>query len=93
MKEFKSRGISLENMVGENPVKEKGTTGKPPGKTYNQTIALTEDLVWELRTFAADHRYRGVKTILEAMVGCFLKEDGTLDREKLEDFWREYVEK
>lgn len=24
MKEFKSRGISLENMVGENPVKEKG---------------------------------------------------------------------
>ena len=45
MKEFKSRGISLENMVGENPVKEKGTTGKPAGKTYNQTIALTEDLV------------------------------------------------
>lgn len=93
MKEFKSRGISLENMVGENTVKEKGMTGKPAGKTYNQTIALAEDLVWELRTFAADHRYRGVKTILEAIIGCFLKEDGTLDREKLEDFWREYVEK
>ena len=93
MKEFKSRGISLENMVGENTVKEKGMTGKPAGKTYNQPIARAEDLVWELRTFAADHRYRGVKTILEAMIGCFLKEDGTLDREKLEDFWREYVEK
>ena len=93
MKEFKSRGISLENMVGENTVKEKGMTGKPAGKTYNQTIALAEDLVWELRPVAADHRYRGVKTILEAMIGCFLKEDGTLDREKLEDFWREYVEK
>lgn len=32
MKEFKSRGISLENMVGENTVKEKGMTGKPAGK-------------------------------------------------------------
>lgn len=92
MKEFKSKGISLENMVGENPGKEKGMAGKTSGKTYNQTIALTEDLVWELRTFAADHRYRGVKTVLEAIIGCFVKEDGTLDRDKLENFWKEYVE-
>lgn len=89
MKEFKSKGISLEGIVGENLVKEKKTTGK----TYNQTIALTEDLVWELRTFAADHRCRGVKTVLEAMVGCFVREDGALDRDKLEDFWRKYVNK
>lgn len=88
MKEFKSKGISLENMVGENPGKEKSMAGK----TYNQTIALTEDLVWELRTFAADHRYRGVKTVLETIIGCFVKEDGTLDRDKLENFWKEYVE-
>jgi len=92
MKEFKSKGISLENMVGENPGKEKSMAGKASGKTYNQTIALTEDLVWELRTFAADHRYRGVKTVLETIIGCFVKEDGTLDRDKLENFWKEYVE-
>lgn len=92
MKEFKSKGISLENMVGENPGKEKEMAGKTSGKTYNQTIALTEDLVWELRTFAADHRYRGVKTVLETIIGCFVKEDGTLDRDKLENFWKEYVE-
>ena len=55
MKEFKSKGISLENMVGADPMKEKKTAGTP-GKAYNQTIVLTEDLVWELRTFAADHR-------------------------------------
>ena len=88
MKEFKSKGISLENMVGADPMKEKKT-----GKAYNQTIVLTEDLVWELRTFAADHRYRGVKTVIEAMIGCFLKEDGTLDRDRLEQFWEEYVKK
>ena len=35
MKNFKSKGISLENMVGEGlPVKEKAR------KAYNQTIAL-----------------------------------------------------
>ena len=62
MKEFKSKGISLENMVGAEPMKEKKVAGTP-GKAYNQTIVLTEDLVWELRTFAADHRYRGVKTV------------------------------
>ena len=80
MKEFKSKGISLENMVGADPMKEKKT-------------AETEDLVWELRTFAADHRYRGVKTVIEAMIGCFLREDGTLDRDRLEQFWKEYVKK
>ena len=84
MKEFKSKGISLENMVG---------AAETPGKAYNQTIVLTEDLVWELRTFAADHRYRGVKTVIEAMIGCFLREDGTLDRDRLEQFWKEYVKK
>ena len=83
MKEFKSKGISLENMVGADPM----------GKAYNQTIVPTEDLVWELRTFAADHRYRGVKTVIEAMIGCFLREDGTLDRDRLEQFWKEYVKK
>ena len=41
MKEFKSKGISLEGIVGENPVKEK----KAAGKAYNQSIAITEDLV------------------------------------------------
>ena len=46
MKEFKSKGISLENMVGADPMKEKKTAGTP-GKAYNQTIVLTEDLVWE----------------------------------------------
>ena len=92
MKEFKSKGISLENMVGADPMKEK-KTASTPGKTYNQTIVLTEDLVWELRTFAADHRYRGVKTVIEAMIGCFLREDGTLDRDRLEQFWKEYVKK
>ena len=45
MKEFKSKGISLENMVGADPMKEKKTAGTP-GKAYNQTIVLTEDLVW-----------------------------------------------
>ena len=97
MKEFKSKGISLENMVGADPMKEKKTalpkTAGTPGKAYNQTIVLTEDLVWELRTFAADHRYRGVKTVIEAMIGCFLREDGTLDRDRLEQFWKEYVKK
>ena len=88
MKEFKSKGISLENMVGADPMKEK-KTARTPGKTYNQTIVLTE----ELRTFAADHRYRGVKTVIEAMIGCFLREDGTLDRDRLEQFWKEYVKK
>ncbi|WHX10612.1 hypothetical protein QNN11_03775 [Phocaeicola dorei] len=91
MKEFKSKGISLENMVGADPMKEKN--GEDTGKAYNQTIVLTEDLVWELRTFAADHRYRGVKTVIEAMIGCFLREDGTLDRDRLEQFWKEYVKK
>ena len=86
MKEFKSKGISLENMVGADPMKEK-KMARTPGKAYNQTIVLTEDLVWELRTFAADHRYRGVKTVIEAMIGCFLREDGTLDRDRLERFW------
>ena len=81
MKEFKSKGISLENMVGAEPMKEKKVAGTP-GKAYNQTIVLTEDLVWELRTFAA-----------EAMIGCFLREDGTLDRDRLEQFWKEYVKK
>ena len=42
MKEFKSKGISLEGIVGENPAKEK----KAAGKAYNQSIAITEDLVW-----------------------------------------------
>ena len=28
MKDFTSKGISLENMVGETPGKEKGMTGK-----------------------------------------------------------------
>ncbi len=91
MKEFKSKGISL-NMVGADPMKEK-KTAETPGKAYNQTIVLTEDLVWELRTFAADHRYRGVKTVIEAMIGCFLREDGTLDRDRLEQLWKEYVKK
>ncbi len=45
MKEFKSKGISLENMVGADPMKEKKTAGTP-GKAYNQTIVLTEDLVF-----------------------------------------------
>lgn len=92
MKKFKSKGISLENMVGEILGKEKGMAGKTSPKT-NQTVALTEDLIWELRTFASDHRYRGVKTLLEAMIGCFVKEDGTLDRDKLESFWKLYVKK
>ena len=34
MKEFKSKGISLEGIVGENPVKEK----KNAVKSYNQII-------------------------------------------------------
>ena len=85
MKDFTSKGISLENMVGETPGKEKGMTGKTSPKT-NQTVALTEDLKW-------DHRCRGVKTLLETMIECFVKEDGTLDRDKLERFWREYVKK
>ena len=89
MKEFKSKGISLEGIVGENPVKEKKTAGK----AYNQSIAITEDLVWELRSFASDHRCRGVKTVLEKIVGCFVREDGTLDRDKLEEFWRKDVNK
>ena len=88
MKEFKSNGISMENMVGETPGKGKGASSKT-----NQTVALTEDLKWELRTFASDHRCRGVKTLLETMIECFVREDGTLDRDKLEGFWREYVEK
>lgn len=88
MKEFKSNGISMENMVGETPGKGKGASPKT-----NQTISLPEDLIWELRTFAADHRRRGVKTVLEEVIGCFVKEDGTLDRDKLECFWKEYVEK
>ena len=70
MKDFTSKGISLENMVGETPGKEKGMTGK-----------------------TSDHRCRGVKTLLETMIECFVREDGTLDRDKLEGFWREYVEK
>ncbi len=93
MKEFKSKGISLENMVGGRPHERKKKMAGTPGKAYNQTIVLTEDLVWELRTFAADHRYRGVKTVIEAMIGCFLREDGTLDRDRLEQFWKEYVKK
>lgn len=92
MKDFTSKGISLENMVGENPGKEKDMTGKTSPKT-NQTVALTEELKWELRTFASNHRCRGVKTLLETMIGCFVKEDGMLDRDKLESFWREYVKK
>lgn len=28
MKEFKSKGISLENMVGADPMKEKNKSGK-----------------------------------------------------------------
>ena len=48
MKDFTSKGISLENMVGETPGKEKGMTGKTSPKT-NQTVALTEDLKWESR--------------------------------------------
>ena len=43
MKEFKSKGISLENMVGADPMKEK-KTARTPGKAYNQTIVLTEVL-------------------------------------------------
>ena len=48
------------------------------------------------RTFqlvSTDHRCRGVKTVLEKIVGCFVREDGTLDRDKLEEFWRKYVNK
>ena len=33
MKDFTSKGISLENMVGETPGKEKGMTGKTSPKT------------------------------------------------------------
>ena len=91
MKEFKSKGISLEIWWGRTYERKK--VAGTPGKAYNQTIVLTEDLVWELRTFAADHRYRGVKTVIEAMIGCFLREDGTLDRDRLEQFWKEYVKK
>lgn len=36
---------------------------------------------------------QGVKTVLEKIVGCFVREDGTLDRDKLEEFWRKYVNK
>ena len=43
MKDFTSTGISLENMVGETPGKEKGRPGKTSPKT-NQTDARTEDL-------------------------------------------------
>ena len=98
MKDFTSKGISLENMVGETPGKEKGMTGKTSPKT-NQTVALTEDLKWELRTFASDHRCRGVKTLLETMIECFVRElrraEGVCagNRDKLERFWREYVKK
>ena len=31
-----------------------------------------------------------VKTVIEAMIGCF-REDGTLDRDRLEQFCKEYV--
>ncbi|MFQ7372927.1 MAG: hypothetical protein ACLROV_19595 [Phocaeicola vulgatus] len=93
MKEFKSKGISPGKYGGGRPHERKKKTAETPGKAYNQTIVLTEDLVWELRTFAADHRYRGVKTVIEAMIGCFLREDGTLDRDRLEQFWKEYVKK
>lgn len=33
MKDFTSKGISLENMVGETPGKEKGMTEKTSPKT------------------------------------------------------------
>ena len=89
MKEFKSKGISLEGIVGANPVKETKTAGT----AYTQSIAIPESLVWELRSFASDHRCRGGKTVLEKIVGCFVREDGTLDRDKLEEFWRKYVNK
>ena len=37
MKEFKSKGISLEGIVGENPAKEKKTAGK----AYKKSIEIT----------------------------------------------------
>ena len=37
MKEFKSKGISLENMVGADPMKEK-KMARTPGKAYNPRI-------------------------------------------------------
>ena len=37
MKEFKSKGISLENMVGADPMKEKKTAGTP-GKAYGTVL-------------------------------------------------------
>ena len=92
MKEFKSKGISLENMVGADPMKEKKTAGTP-GKAYKQTIALTGGLAGAPRKTGDGHRSRGVKTVIEAMIGCFLREDGTLDRDRLEQFWKEYVKK
>ena len=48
MKEFKSKGISLENMVGADPMKEK-KTAETPGKAYNQTIVLTEEFLKRIR--------------------------------------------
>ena len=68
MKEFKSKGIWK---YGGGRTYEKKKWRGTPGKAYNQTIVLTEDLVWELRTFAADHRYRGANTVIEATIGCF----------------------
>lgn len=79
-------------MVGETPGKEKGMTGKTSPKT-NQTVALTEDLNGSYGRSLRIHRCRGVKTLLETMIECFVREDGTLDRDKLERFWREYVKK
>ena len=37
MKEFKSKGISLENMVGADPMKEK-KMARTPGKAYNLSL-------------------------------------------------------
>lgn len=92
MKEFKLKGIFLENMVGVDFMKEKKMV-RILGKVYNQIIVLIEDLVWELRIFVVDYCYRGVKIVIEVMIGCFFREDGILDCDRLEQFWKEYVKK
>ena len=78
-------------MVGQNLWKKKKVAGTP-GKAYNQTIVLTR--IWYgTEDICRGPPLQGVKTVIEAMIGCFLREDGTLDRDRLEQFWKEYVKK
>ena len=57
MKEFKSKGFPGK-YGGGRPHERKKRRGHRE-RRITRPLSLTEDLVWELRTFAADHRYRG----------------------------------